>query len=73
MRDGTIKPEDVKVAGIESEEEKNLAEVHNLLSCLHDCEVGAKDPFFLPLHSALVIHTFVSVIATTHYSVPSLR
>ena len=33
MRDGTIKPEDVKVAGIESEEEKNLAEVCNLHLC----------------------------------------
>ena len=31
MRDGTINPEDVKVAGIESEEEKAQAEVFNLL------------------------------------------
>ena len=29
MRDGTIKPEDVKVEGIESEEEKIQAEVIN--------------------------------------------
>lgn len=49
MRDGTIKPEDVKVAGIESEEEKSLAEVHHSFP-LFWLAVGEKDPFYILLH-----------------------